>query len=184
MSDEPHDSLLGGLADDLARGLADVDSAAEVVGPVAASVGEAPPRSAILEFSDTGRVESAEAAKRAVEILTAAGWLNSSQVWSLVLADRVASVGVQPIVVGRIPQSGVDIVVPDMLVSRVHCQFVVVDGRLIAEDLGSTNGLVVRRGGEFITVEPEGRLVMESDDVVTVNNEVVIGTVRATVTRS
>lgn len=182
MPDEPPPSLLGGLVDELSRALADGAPSAEVsaastVSHVEAS--DALPISAILELRDSRIEDSAAAVTRAREILIAAGRIGSTQGWSLTVSDQVLEVGGEPLVVGRLPRPDVAIVVPDMLVSRVHCRFVVVSGRLQVEDLGSTNGMVVRRSSALITVEPNGTIDLAIGDVVTVSNDVVIATVHS-----
>lgn len=64
--------------------------------------------------------------------------------------------GPDPLTVGR--DSARDVVLADARVSRLHLQVYVVDGRLIAEDLGSSNGTFLdgqRLSGP--TIVPEGR---------------------------
>jgi len=48
------------------------------------------------------------------------------------------AVGPEPLTIGR--DEGRDIVIPDARVSRLHMQVYLSDGRVIAEDLGSSNG--------------------------------------------
>ncbi len=52
----------------------------------------------------------------------------------------------QPVTLGRSVLSDVNI--PDVLVSRRHCELKVVDQRLILRDLSSTNGTIVN--GEVV----------------------------------
>jgi hypothetical protein len=54
---------------------------------------------------------------------------------------RRFQLGEQPVIAGRDPHAG--IVVVDSEVSRLHCLLIVIDGVVIVEDLGSTNGTYV-----------------------------------------
>jgi DNA-binding NtrC family response regulator len=46
------------------------------------------------------------------------------------------------VVVGRVPPA--DVIVPDVSLSRLHARFTLTDGQLAVEDLGSSNGTVLR----------------------------------------
>lgn len=71
-----------------------------------------------------------------------------------------------PVILGRMPASGVEI--PDATLSREHARFMLVDGRITLQDLGSKNGTYVAE-----------RLVQST--VVDVGDEVVLGGVRVRV---
>jgi hypothetical protein len=83
------------------------------------------------------------------EILAAVarrGVASADQAWSLVMvngreAGRRIGLFERVVVAGRDPR--LDIVLPDDGVSRLHCLVSVVNGEVVVEDLGSTNGTFV-----------------------------------------
>lgn len=56
-------------------------------------------------------------------------------------AERRLSLGIDPLIVGRAPSSGLMLEATE--VSRAHCRIVVADGALLATDLDSTNGTFI-----------------------------------------
>src|SRR5262245_40769537 len=56
-------------------------------------------------------------------------------------AGRRIRLGERPVTAGRDPH--LDVVLVDSEVSRLHCLITVIDGEVIVEDLGSTNGTFV-----------------------------------------
>jgi hypothetical protein len=74
------------------------------------------------------------------------GVASADQAWSLVMvkgreAGRRIGLSERVVVAGRDPR--LDIVLPDDGVSRLHCLVSVVNGEVVVEDLGSTNGTFV-----------------------------------------
>ena len=167
---EPRRSLLGDLAKDLAEGLAHPAESTSLPSAVA-HVG--PPPSSAVRDAEVTFVASPEAMAHAEAILAAAGLISgAARRWSLVRDDEHAEV-IDTVTVGRDP-AVVTFAVRDLLVSRRHCAIAVRDGRLLVADLGSTNGLVVRRGDERIAIAPNGRGELLHGDEVTVNDAVTL----------
>jgi hypothetical protein len=187
---EPSSSLLGGLADDLARGLADPRPVPEPVPALAPPevALDATVRSAIRELGVTSDPISAEAQSIAERLLVAAGLVAAAPApsshapegagaWVLHHEAGRVVLGDGDVVVGRVPGDGIDLVIPNPLVSARHCRVGERRGRLLLKDLGSTNGLSVSRDGALRTVDANATVELLEGDRVGIDDEVVLFTV-------
>lgn len=74
------------------------------------------------------------------------------------IGDIEISATASPVVVGRSVMS--DVSVPDIMISRRHCEFQIVENGVVVRDLKSTNGTIVN--GEIVadSVLSEGDVLM------------------------
>ena len=85
----------------------------------------------------------------------------------LCCTSRSVAVGRDPVVVG----GGDLLTVADPQASRTHAVLRVVERAVILNDLGSTNGTVVRRGGRDLAAEPRADVVLMTADVVMIGDQ-------------
>jgi FHA domain len=68
----------------------------------------------------------------------------------------------EPAIIGRLPDLA--LAVADPAISRQHCSVAVVDGLVLATDLGSTNGTWINRAGTRIEVPAGAATLLGHDD--------------------
>lgn len=172
-------SLLGGLIGELAEGL-EAAGEARSEPPADAShldggdeiddVLVGPPPSVLLDApARLDEALSAAAFHQADEILRAAG-LVLVRSWSVLGPDGTER-GLdeaEPVTVGRSAQAGLDIVIANQSVSKIHCRVLLHRGVPVVEDLRSKNGTEIKRGRQRIAVPPGERVALEDGDRLTV----------------
>lgn len=167
---------MGGLLRQLTEGLAaaPVDTARAPYFPKSDGGGPRPP--AIIDASvATGPAATGPALAQADRILAAAGHRVIAR-WRLLLDQQSVVVDEGQVVgIGRRPGPDISLVVPEPIVSRVHCRISVRQGRAVVEDRGSSNGTGIRRRGSMYTVD--GTMELEPGDELMVLDTVTLARV-------
>jgi hypothetical protein len=177
--------LLGGLTGELAQAMT-VDASQLVAEPRPVrsflEPAQGPSRPVVLDGPVSAAVSpSAPAMVFATALLEAAGHrpepsTANPAVWTLTNeSGRVVLRDGDRVVLGRNAMAGVDLVVADKLVSKVHCEVAVAHGVPVLTDRKSTNGTVVLRGGQPIACNVS--VALESGDHISVLGEVVLAVV-------
>lgn len=163
---------LGGLVRQLSERLAAAAPIAPATHFPQPDAGRPRPPAVIDPSVATGPAPTPPALAQADRILRAAGFRIAGG-WTLRHQQQAVTVRDGEVAgIGRSAGPDVGIVVPDGIVSRVHCRISVRDGRAFVEDRGSSNGTLVRRMGSTYPVE--GTMELESGDELTVLDRVTL----------
>lgn len=171
-------SPISGLVSHLAEALPDVQDAP----PAAAPPAPARPRkralvrSALIAQTSSGGPPPSPAAMRMADQILVASQAVPTLGWRLNTAQGVVALtSGSDLIIGRLASAGATILVPATIVSKAHCRVWLEGPTALVEDLGSSNGTIIRRQGRPFPVQ--GPSVLIDGDELMVLDEVVLATV-------
>lgn len=171
-------SPIRGLVSHLAETLPDGQDQphAAVAPPPSRPRVRAPVRSALIAQTASGGPPPSPAAMRMADQILAASRAVPTPGWRLHTAQGVVALtSASDVVIGRLASAGSAILVPATIVSKTHCRVWLEGASALVEDLGSTNGTIIRRKGHPFLVQ--GPSVLNDGDELMVLDEVVLATV-------